>query len=292
MLFVWLQEKNLKISRDTALTLFTFFSFVVVFYILGYWLIFRMGQATPLMLSVGLATIVTCVIRKRSLASLGWQWGEWKFQWGSYLIPLLIALSAYLIVWFVGFGDFYNVEFLLKQKENYNLTHWNDASIFFLHIVLVATISFVASLPSVLGEELGWRGLLVPELSKFMSFTGVALTSGLVWSVWHWPLMINGLYGNDVTPLYYQLFFFTLFITSTGVIMAYLRLKTGSLWTAVIYHASSNVFIQKIFTPITVQNRESSWYIDEFGAIIALIACCVAIYFWKKGVVEFTVTKT
>lgn len=292
MFFIHLQEKNLKISRDTALTLFTFFSFVVAFYILGYWLIFRMGQATPLMLSVGLATIVTCVIRKRSLASLGWQWGEWKFQWMSYLIPFSIAFSAYLIIWFVGFGDFYNAEFLLKQKENYNLTHWSDTSIFLFHIVLVATISFVVSLPSILGEELGWRGLLVPELSKFMSFTGVALVSGLVWSVWHWPLMIKGLYGNDVTPLYYQLFFFTLFITSTGVIMAYLRLKTGSLWTAVIYHASSNIFIQKIFTPITVQNTESSWYIDEFGAIVALIACCVAIYFWKKGVAEFTVTKT
>ena len=281
----------MKISRDTALTLFTFFSFVIAFYILGYWLIFRMERATPLMMSVGLATIVTCVIRKRSLASLGWQWGEWKSQWMSYLIPFSIAFSAYLIVWFVGFGDFYNAEFLLKQKENYNLTHWNDTNIFLFHIVLVATVSFVVSLPSILGEELGWRGLLVPELSKFMSFTGVALVSGLVWSVWHWPLMIKGLYGNDVTPLYYQLFFFTLFITSTGVIMAYLRLKTGSLWTAVIYHASSNIFIQKIFTPITVQNTESSWYIDEFGAIIAIIACCVAVYFWKKGVAEFAVAK-
>tara|TARA_B100001146_G_C16134105_1_gene413740 strand:- start:86 stop:844 length:759 start_codon:yes stop_codon:yes gene_type:complete len=250
-----------------------------------------MERATPLMMSVGLATIVTCVIRKRSLASLGWQWGEWKFQWMSYLIPFSIAFSAYLIVWFVGFGDFYNAEFLLKQKENYNLTHWNDTNIFLFHIVLVATVSFVVSLPSILGEELGWRGLLVPELSKFMSFTGVALVSGLVWSVWHWPLMIKGLYGNDVTPLYYQLFFSTLFITSTGVIMAYLRLKTGSLWTAVIYHASSNIFIQKIFTPITVQNTESSWYIDEFGAIIAIIACCVSIYFWKKGVAEFAVAK-
>lgn len=282
----------MKISRDTALTLFTFFSLVIAFYILGYWLIFRMGQATPLMMSVGLATIVTCVIRKRSLASLGWQWGEWKFQWMSYLIPFSIAFSAYLLVWFVGFGDFYNAEFLLKQKENYNLTHWNDTSIFLFHIVLVTTVSFVVSLPSILGEELGWRGLLVPELSKFMSFTGVALVSGLVWSVWHWPLIIKGLYGNDVTPLYYQLFFFTLFITSTGVIMAYLRLKTGSLWTAVIYHASSNIFIQKIFTPITVQNTESIWYVDEFGAIIALIACCVAVYFWRKGVAEFAVAKT
>jgi len=292
MFFIYLQEKTLKISRDTVLTLVTFFLLVVAFYVFGYWLIFRMGQATPLMLSVGVATIVTCLIRKRSLASLGWEWGEWKYQWRSYLIPFAIVFSAYLIIWFLGFGDFYNAEFLLEKKENYNLSDWSDISIFLFHFVLVASISFIVSIPSILGEEIGWRGLLVPELSKFMSFTGVALVSGLVWSVWHWPLIINGLYGNNVTPLYYQLFFFTLFITSTGVIMTYLRLKTNSLWTAVIYHASSNIFIQKIFTPITVQNTQSSWYIDEFGAVTALVACCMAVYFWRKGITEFRVVRT
>lgn len=277
----------MKISRDTVLTLAVFFSFVVVFYLLGYWLIYRMGQATPLMLSVGAATIITCIIRKRSFASLGWCWSDWKYQWQSYFIPFAIALVSYLIIWSAGFGGLYNAEFLLEQKENYNLSHWNDASIFIFHFCLVATISFFVSLPSVLGEELGWRGLLVPELSKFMSFTGVALVSGVIWSVWHWPLIIMGLYGNDITPLYYQLFFFTLFIVSTSIIMTYLRLKTGSLWTAVVYHMSSNIFIQKVFTPIAVSTKDSSWYIDEFGAITAIVAFCVAVYFWRKGVAEF-----
>jgi len=282
----------LKISKDTTLTFLTFFSFVVVFYLLGYWLIFRMGRATPLMLSVGLATVVTCLIRKIDLASLGWGWRDWKTQWISYFIPFGIALVAYLIIWFAGFGDFYNTEFLLKQKENYNLTDWNDVSILLFHIALVISISFVVSLPSILGEEIGWRGLLVPELSKCMSFTGVVLVSGIVWSIWHWPIMIKGLYGNNVTPLYYQLFFFSLFIISNGVIMAYLRIKSDSLWTAVIYHGSLNIFIQKVFSPITVQNTKSSWYIDEFGAVLATVTCCVAIYFWKKGIAEFDSIKT
>ena len=292
MFFIRLSETMLKISRDTVLTLTTFFALVVVFYVLGYWLIYRMGQATPLMLSVGAATLATCIIRKRSLASLGWHWGDWKHQWLSYLIPFSIALTAYLIIWLIGFGEFYNAEFLLKQKENYNLSDWNDVSIFAFHFILVASISFLISLPSVLGEEIGWRGLLVPELSKFLSFTSVALVSGFVWSVWHWPLIIMGLYGNDITPLYYQLFFFTMFIVSSSIIMTYLRLKTGSLWTAVIYHMSSNIFIQKIFTPITVTKTDSSWYIDEFGAITALVAFGVAVFFWRKGAAEFDVVRT
>jgi membrane protease YdiL (CAAX protease family) len=252
----------------------------------GYWLIFRTGQATPLMLSVGLATVLTCIVRKKKLASLGWEWGQWKYNWMGYLIPLVIIFVAYLVIWTMGFGGFYNAEFLAAQKENYNLTRWGDFEILALHIVLTASLSAVVSIPSILGEELGWRGLLVPELSKLMSFPMVALVSGLIWAVWHWPLIINGLYGNNVTPLYYQLFFITLGIVSSGIIMAYLRLKSKSLWPPVMYHMSSNIFIQKIFTPITVSNPKSPWYIDEFGAVTALIAFCVALYFLKKGMTE------
>ena len=114
----------MKTYRETTLTLLTFFLFVVVFYVLGYWLIFRMGQATPLMLSVGMATIATCLVRKISLAGLGWSWGRSNTQWLSYLIPLAIAFVAYLIIWLAGFGDFYNEEFLLEQKQNYNLDEY------------------------------------------------------------------------------------------------------------------------------------------------------------------------
>jgi len=99
--------------------------------------------------------------------------------------------------------------------------------------------------------------------------------------------MFKGFYGNDVTPLYYQLFFFTLFIVSSSVIMTYLRFKTDSLWTAVIFHMSANVFLQKVFTPLTIENESSAWYMDEFGAVPALIAFAFAIHFWRKGKSEF-----
>jgi membrane protease YdiL (CAAX protease family) len=239
------------------------------------------------MLAVGVATILTCVIRKRSLAALGWGWGSWKYQWLSYLLPLAIAIVAYLIIWIAGWGGWYNSEFVIQQMKDYDLRNWSDAGIIAFHFLLTATYSFVLLLPSVLGEEIGWRGFLVPELAKFMSFTNVALTSGLIWSVWHWPMMFKGFYGNDVTPLYYQLFFFTLLIASWAVIMAYLRFKTNSLWTAVIFHMSGNVFLQKVFAPLTIENESSAWYIDEFGAVPALVAFVIAIYFWKKGKAEF-----
>lgn len=274
--------------RDIYITIATFLTLIIGFYALGFWLIFRMEQATPLMLSVGAATILTCVIRKKKLTELGWKWQSWKVQWQSYLIPFFIGLVAYVIIWFLGGGDLYNIAFLADKKQSYNLHEWSDLSIFLFHLCLVASISFFVSIPSILGEEIGWRGLLVPELAKVTSFTVVVLVSGVLWSAFHWPLIFLGLYGNNDTSIYYQLFFFTLFITSTGTIMAYIRLKTGSVWTAVMYHGASNIFIQKVFTPITITNQNSSYYVDEFGAVLALVATAVAFFFWRKGVKEFS----
>lgn len=277
----------MRISRESVINLSVFLVLLIACTAAGYWLLFRLGRATPVMLSVGVATILTCLIRKKSLATLGWGWGSWNYQWLSYLLPLLIAFVAYLIIWIAGFGGWYNSEFVLQQAQDYNLGNWSAAGVIVFHFFLTATYSFILLLPSVLGEEIGWRGFLVPELARFMSFTNVALASGLIWAVWHWPMMFKGFYGNDVSPLYYQLFFFTLFIVSYSVIMTYLRFKTDSLWTAVIFHMSGNVFLQKVFTPLTIDNESSAWYMDEFGAVPALVAFAFAIHFWRKGKSEF-----
>ena len=54
----------MKISLDTTINLTVFFLLLVGLYGVGYWLIFRLGSATPLMLSVGAAAIITCLVRR------------------------------------------------------------------------------------------------------------------------------------------------------------------------------------------------------------------------------------
>lgn len=275
-------------KKEAYITIITFLILTVAFYILGYWLIYRMGRATPLMLSVGAATIATCLIRRKSLATLGWSWGSWNVQWQSYLIPLFITCVAYVIIWSLGLAELDSSKFLSDKKESYNLQEWGNFSLLAFHFFFIAIIGFVMAIPSILGEEIAWRGLLVPELSKVTSFTGVALVSGILWSAFHWPIIFLGLYGNGDTSIYYQLFFFTLFLTSSGTIMAYYRLKSGSVWTAVMYHGTLNIFLQKLFAPITINGDNSNYFVDEFGAVLALVASFVAYFYWKKGVREIT----
>lgn len=281
----------MNISKDrfraSVPPLTTFLIFTVIFYLVGYWLIFRLERASPLMMSVGLAAILTCILHGRRLSSFGLLWGNSRYQWISFLVPLGIAGASYVIIWGLGFAEF-NSGFADGARETYNLGEWDDTSIILFHILLTMTFSLALSIPSILGEELAWRGFLVPELSKSMSFGLVALISGLLWSAFHWPLMIKGFYGSSSTPLIFQLSIFTLFIVSNSVTLTYLRYKTNSVWSAVIFHASSNMFIQKVFTPLTIVDQNSAWYVDEFGVVVPVVALFVATFFWRKAKKEFS----
>lgn len=269
--------------RITAVFLFL----VAALYPLGLWLLLRFQSASPLMLTVGVAAIGACLICRRDLASLGWHWGEWKYQYQSYLIPLAYVAIAYAGIWALGLGGWYSAEYVEELRAGFMLESWPDGSIIALQFVLTGTVSFVLALPGVLGEEVGWRGLLVPALSKNLGFTYVALLSGLLWSMFHWPLMFLGYYGNSGTPLAFQLVIFTTGLVSMSFVMAYIRYKTQSLWPAVVFHISHNVFLQKFFSPMTEANDTTAWYADEFGIAVPLVAACFGLFYWRKGVREF-----
>lgn len=52
------------------------------------------------------------------------------------------------------------------------------------------------------------------------------------------------------------------------------------------------LYYQLFVTPITITNTDSAWYIDEFGAVMAIVATCVALYFLRKGNAEFKFVRT
>lgn len=262
---------------------FVFLGLVALLYPLGIWLLFRMQSASPLMLTVGLAAVGACLICQQNLRSLGWSWGRWKYQWASYVIPLLYCSVAYFAIWGLGLGTWYDQGFVAELRTGYRLEQWPDAAIIAFEFLVTATLSFVLILPGVLGEEMGWRGVLVPALSKSLSFTQVCLFSGVVWAVWHWPIIIMGIYGSAELPIGYSLTVFTACIVSMSFIMTYIRYRTNSLWPAVVFHMSHNAFLQKFFTPLTEPTASSIWYIDEFGIAVPLVVAIIALVFWRKG---------
>ncbi len=106
-----------------------------------------------------------------------------------------------------------------------------------------------------LGEEIGRRGLLAPELAKLYSFTTTSVISGVVWAIWHYPVLLVGDYNNSGDPFWFGLICFTVLVIGISFALIWLRLKSGSLWTAVLLHTSHNIFIQAIIYANDGRNR-------------------------------------
>jgi uncharacterized protein len=172
-----------------------------------------------LMWSPATAAILTCKIFGRDLGTLGWKWGKARYQVASYLIPLFYATVAYLFIWVFRFGGFYDREFVSGLTQRFGLGPLPDWASISLYFVLAATTGMVRSCASALGEEIGWRGFLVPQLSKMMGFTSTALISGIIWSLWHYPILTFADY-NAGTPTWYGLTCFTVMVVSISFVFA------------------------------------------------------------------------
>ena len=234
-----------------------------------------------LMWCPGIAALITMKILKRDLSELGWKWGRTKYQVESYLIPLLYALIAYLVVWVLGWGGFPDREFVQRLTDSFGFGEIGSGLVIASYFILFGIFGTIRSASSALGEEIGWRGFLVPELYKTQGFTKTSLVSGVIWGTWHLPILLFADY-NSGTPSWYAMSCFMVLIVSMSFIYTWYRIKSGSLWTAVLLHASHNLFIQKFFTPLTENTGNTAYYIDEFGIVLPVVGIGFAIYFWTK----------
>jgi membrane protease YdiL (CAAX protease family) len=227
-----------------------------------------------------LAALVSCRLLGRSFRSLAWRWPEARYIVAAYLVPLAYAAIAYGATWALRLGG-WNSVLVGVVSHRFGLRGMPPWGAFTLWLVFTATTGMVSMMATALGEEIGWRGFLVPELAKWMSYTKLSFLSGIIWAAWHSPLLLFADY-NAGTNRWYALGCFTVMIVSTSFIFAWLRLKSGSLWPAVVLHASHNLFIQIVFDNMMRNTGKTLWYTTEFGAALATVTVAFAVYFWTR----------
>ncbi len=94
-----------------------------------------------------------------------------------------------------------------------------------------------------LGEEIGWRGYLLPQLVRFMSEKKAIILSCILWGLAHTPLIYFGFnYGDGYWGAPYTgIVLMIVFCVAIGIWMSYTMIKTNNCMYSAIIHGAVNV---------------------------------------------------
>ena len=122
-----------------------------------------------------------------------------------------------------------------------------------------------------LGEEAGWRGYMMPHLKEQIGLLNGRLLGGVIWGVWHWPLMllVGYEYGtNYLGAPVLGLFVWCVVCFALNTLLDWLYEKTGCIWVPSIAHGAFNA-VAALFVVLT--NPADSYYNVLGPAPIGLI---------------------
>ena len=242
---------------------------------------FTWGRTVRGMWGPGVAALLTTLICGRSFKEFGWRPGRAKYLAVGYVAPMLYAWGGYIVIWLTGISS-YNPRLAREIAGALGLQGYPDAVPLAIGFVLSNTLIAAVGMFAALGEEIGWRGFLVPELAKRNSFAKTALISGVIWAIWHYPLLIHGALQTTEPPPWYAVGCFTLLIVAMSFPMTWLRLRANSLWPAVLFHAVHNSLIQQLLNQVTGRTAYVNYFVDETGAAMLPFAFVLAAWFWRR----------
>lgn len=188
------------------------------------------------------ATVLTIkFITREGFAGTNLRFGSWRpYLKTALVIPIVFAV-IYALTWLLGLG---NLDWQLTDLSEMAATAGADISqmpqplaiiLGTLAITLVVT-PFINSLVA-FGEELGWRGYLLPKLMP-LGKTKAYLLMGVIWGLWHAPLVLIG-FNYPGYPILGVLWMIGL-MTAMGVYLNELTLRNRSTFLAAWMHGVVN----------------------------------------------------
>jgi membrane protease YdiL (CAAX protease family) len=170
-------------------------------------------------------------------------WQTWLIAWLSPAV--LIALGT--ILYFVIFPTSYDSQFEILRNQislsGQDPDTFNIPQLIISQVLVAVLISPLFNAPATFGEEFGWRGYLLPRLQS-LGTRQALLLSGLIWGIWHWPVIAMGYnYGFSYPAAPWLGMLAMVWATlGMGVLFGWLVLRAGNFWPAVIAHGALNGF--------------------------------------------------
>lgn len=144
-----------------------------------------------------------------------------------------------------------------------------------LHInfyTIIPNFIFYAVFFGPLGEELGWRGFILPRLQNKFNPLLSSLILGIVWTCWHIPLFFIPVSAQYGTP-------FPIFVVQTillSIILTWMNNHTkGSLLFSILFHTSVNFTAAVLFSYNTYLFSKINKFLIVFIVMQSIILLCI-----------------
>jgi len=193
----------------------------------------------------GLAPAVAALVVRRWITREGFAdaglrlnlraWRYYLFAWLSpfFIAGVIVALAA---AFRISQPDF-SFERALKIVTPETDLSASLPPMIRLLLPLLMMVQAILVTPLLWGEEFGWRSYLQIRLCAERPLWA-AVATGLIWGVWHYPLVFAGYQFPDHPRL--GLLVFPVGTVLVSIIFGWLRLRTGSVWPVSLAHASTN----------------------------------------------------
>lgn len=253
------EKARIRLARRGLLV---FFAMLVPLSILSYALLMTSPIFVLLLMwAPGLSSIFARIVLREGISDISLRIGgkqTLKKLPMILLLPVIIGLFAYGIAWVTGLVQYVTPDTFIKAPS---------AVIFVGTVLMQMLFGTIIGVLSSAGEELGWRGYMLTRLID-ARIPKPVLTSGIIWGLWHLPVLLVGNYYSGPYPAL-SVVLFMISVTSFSYILSRLRLSTGSVWAAIFLHASWNAVIQDAFDLFSSGENVLLWT-GESGIFVAL----------------------
>jgi len=202
------------------------------------------------------------------------------------IVPFIASFSAMGISLFfpnVSFSSSYEgiLQFIPQDQTDSameQLSRFPPVIFILIQIVQAFVAGYTINAVFAFGEELGWRGYLFNAL-KNRKFIHVSLITGVIWGLWHFPLILLG--HNYPQHPEAGVGMMVLFCVLLSPMMAYITIKSGSVITAAFFHGCLNA-ISGISLIFLTGGNDLITGMTGFAGFIALFILNLAFYFFDK----------
>ncbi len=248
----------MKNRKQRALTPYLLWAFLIAWALqIAAGLMYRKGNRivyTALLSLSMFAPMLAAVISGAGLRGMGWKpriKGNIGWILGAWFVPAILgAAGAALYFLLVPQALDLNFSYIRAALGEEQIALMDAGGLTLTQYALSSCIAALTYAPLInmgfaIGEEAGWRGVMYPELKRRYGTVKGRIVGGVIWGIWHWPIMLlagyeygTSYWGAPVTgPL-----LFCLIASAMGIVLDVLYDQTDCIWMPALCHGAINAF--------------------------------------------------